>query len=112
MSERSGLGTKGEKNQGKFKGIDINNIYKGTSVTQPKSAPGESILDVVCGTFELSVLDANYGYVSSVKSVFFQESCKTSMVDLFNDRVPIECIKNLIKCFSEISYHFCYRTSG
>jgi len=55
MSERSGLGTKGEKNQGKFKGIDINNIYKGTSVTQPKSAPGESILDVVCGTFELSL---------------------------------------------------------
>jgi len=37
----SALGNKGEKNQSKFKAIDINNLFKGSSVTPQKSAPGE-----------------------------------------------------------------------
>jgi hypothetical protein len=38
----SALGNKGEKNQGKFKAIDINNLFKGTSVTPQKPAPARS----------------------------------------------------------------------
>lgn len=91
MSERSGLGTKGEKNQGKFKGIDINNIYKGTSVTQPKSAPGESILDVVCGTFELSlkIMDT----LALLNLCFFKRAVK--LVWLIYSMV--ECLLNVLK---------------
>ena len=40
MSTLSGLGNKGEKNLAKYKAIDINNLYKGTSVTPAKTAPG------------------------------------------------------------------------
>jgi len=38
----SALGNKGEKNQSKFKAIDINNLFKGSSVTPQKTAPGEA----------------------------------------------------------------------
>jgi BAT2 N-terminus len=34
------VGNKGDKGQGKFKAIDINNLYKGTSVTPQKPTPG------------------------------------------------------------------------
>ena len=37
----SALGNKGEKNQSKFKAIDINNLFKGSTVTPQKTAPGE-----------------------------------------------------------------------
>lgn len=37
MSTISGLGSKGEKSKGKFKAIDINNLYKGKSVETQKS---------------------------------------------------------------------------
>ena len=37
----SALGNKGEKNQSKFKAIDINNLFKGSSVTPQKTVPGE-----------------------------------------------------------------------
>lgn len=40
----STLGNKGEKNQGKYKAIDINNLYKGTSVTPQKPATGIVII--------------------------------------------------------------------
>jgi len=37
----STLGNKGEKNQSKFKAIDINNLFKGSSGTPQKTAPGD-----------------------------------------------------------------------
>jgi len=41
----STLGNKGDKNQGKYKAIDINNLYKGTSVSPQKPTPGQYIAD-------------------------------------------------------------------
>lgn len=38
MSTTSGPGSKGEKNKGKYKSIDINTLYKGKSVETQKSA--------------------------------------------------------------------------
>ena len=37
MSTTSGIGSKGEKNKSKYKGIDINNLYKGKTVETQKS---------------------------------------------------------------------------
>lgn len=42
----SALGNKGEKNQSKYKAIDINNLFKGSSVTPQKAAPGDSYAEM------------------------------------------------------------------
>jgi len=47
-STMSALGNKGEKNQSKFKSIDINNLFKGSSVTPQKTAPGGVVCDLSC----------------------------------------------------------------
>jgi len=38
MSTLSGIASKGDKSKAKFKTIDINNVYKGTSVAPQKTA--------------------------------------------------------------------------
>jgi len=38
MSTVSGIASKGDKSKAKFKTIDINNVYKGTSVGPQKTA--------------------------------------------------------------------------
>jgi len=38
MSTLSGIASKGDKSKAKFKTIDINNVYKGTSVGPQKTA--------------------------------------------------------------------------
>jgi len=45
MSTLSGIAGKGDKSKAKFKTIDINNVYKGTSVAPQKTA-GKPVYDV------------------------------------------------------------------
>lgn len=45
----SALGEKGDKNQSKYKAIDINNLFKGSSVTPQKTVPGEKC--AICTTW-------------------------------------------------------------
>ena len=45
MSTLSGIASKGDKSKAKFKTIDINNVYKGTSVAPQKTA-GKLVCDV------------------------------------------------------------------
>ena len=40
MSSISGIGGKGEKNKGKAKAVNINNLYKGKSVVEPRKVTG------------------------------------------------------------------------
>ncbi len=52
MSTLSGLGNKAEKSKGKYTAININNIYKGTSVPTQKQ-PGKftySVINVYTGS--------------------------------------------------------------
>jgi len=46
MSTLSGIASKGDKSKAKFKTIDINNVYKGTSIAPQKTA-GKLVYDIV-----------------------------------------------------------------
>ena len=96
MSSISGLAaSKTDKNKAKFKTIDINNVYKGTSVGPPK-ATGNYYFSMLYSSFicdvyaeELNIyhefIGPKFGNVSKIS----RNLCRLPQVDIFPHRLIV-----------------------